>query len=203
MTTYSFPSITPTTTQIQLISNTATFVSPLSGATQTLDRGGERWLMTLQFMNLSGANRATMTAFLAKLNGQQHRFTLKNHAENNRGAFGGTPLVAGGSQTGTSLNIDGCSDGITNWIREGDWFSVNNELKICTADANSSSASPGGGTLTLNFAPRLRSAPADNAAITTSSGTGVFMLMENGASWSNEPGGLSSLTIQAIEDIAA
>lgn len=199
MTTYSFPSVTPTNTQIQLTSNTATFISPFTGAIRTLDRGGERWSIALTYSNLSGADKAVMTAFLAKLNGQQHRFTLHNHAESNRGAFGGTPLVAGGSQTGTSLDVDGCSTTVTNWIREGDWFSVNSELKICTADANSD----GGGAVTISFAPRLRSAPADNAAITTTAGTGVFLLTDNGVSWSNRPGGFSDLTIQAVEDIAA
>jgi hypothetical protein len=156
MTTYAFPSVTPTSSRIQLLSNTDRFISPISGAVQTIDRGGERWVLDLVYRNLTDAETATMSAFLAKLNGQQHRFTLHNHAENNRGAFGGTPLVAGASQTGTSLNVDGCSDGITNWIREGDWFSVNSELKLCTADANSSRASPGGGRITISFTPRLR-----------------------------------------------
>ena len=203
MTTYTFPSLVPSGSKVQLLSNTDRFISPISGAIQTLDRGGERWLIDLSFRNMSDANLAVMSAFLTKLNGQQHRFKLYNHAENQRGAFGGTPLVAGASQTGLSLNIDGCSDGITNWIREGDWFSVNDELKMATADANSSSASPGGGTITVAFAPRLRTAPADNAAITTSSATGVFMLADNGVSWSNRLGGFHDLTIQAVEDIAA
>jgi hypothetical protein len=174
-------------------------VSPLTGTIQTVDRGGERWVITLQFQNLNGDNRGELQGFLAKLNGQQHRFTLPNHAEPQRGAFGGTPLVAGGSQTGVSLDIDGCSATITNWMRAGDWFSVNGELKMSTADVNSD----GGGLATLSFTPRLRSSPADNAAITTSLGTGTFILADNGVSWSNSPGGFSDLSITAIEDISS
>jgi hypothetical protein len=199
MTTYAFPSVTPTSSRIQLLSNTDRFISPISGAVQTIDRGGERWVLDLVYRNLTDAETATMSAFLAKLNGQQHRFTLHNHAENNQGAFGGTPLVDGADQTGVTLDIDGCSISITDWMKEGDWFGVNSELKIATADANSD----GAGDATLTFAPRLRSAPADDAAITTASATGVFMLADNGVSWNNKPGGFHDLTIQAFEDIAA
>ena len=109
MTTYAFPSVTQNSSQIQYVSNTDRYISPITGAIQTVDRGGEHWVMTLQYVNLYGDNFAAMSAFLVKLNGQQHRFTLQNHAENNRGNFGGTPLVNGSSQTGNSLNIDGCS----------------------------------------------------------------------------------------------
>lgn len=197
MTTFAFPAITPTATQIDYRSNTMIFVSPISGSIQTIDRGGERWIMNLQFQNLSGDNRGELMGFLAKLNGQQHRFTLPNHAEPQRGAFGGTPLVAGGSQTGLSLNIDGCSLTVTNWMRAGDWFSVNGELKMATDDISSD----GAGLATLAFTPRLRTSPADNAPITTTLGTGTFVLADNGVSWSNSPGGFSDLSIMAIEDI--
>ena len=199
MTTYAFPSVTPNTSNIELISNTSRFVSPISGAIQTIDRGGERWMISLQYRNLQGANLGTMLAFFTKLNGQQHRFTLHNHAENNQGSFGGTPLVAGASQTGTSLNIDGCSFNITNWIKGGDWFGVGGALKLATADANSD----GAGLLTLSFGPRILTAPANNDPITTTVGTGVFLLANNGVKWSNRPGGFSDLSITALEDIAA
>lgn len=197
MTTYTFPSITPNATRTELLSNTSVFISPITGATQTLDRGGERWQMTMTFTNLTGANRADLQAYLAKLNGQQHRLSVPNHAEANRGAFGGTPLVKGASQTGNSLNVDGCSLTVTNWIRAGDWFGVNGELKLCTADASSD----GAGDITISFVPRLRAAPSDNAAITTSGATGTFILSQPNVSWSDRPGGLSDLTVSCVEDI--
>lgn len=199
MTTYAFPSVVPNTTTVELVANTATFISPITGAVQSIDRGGEHWRIALQFQSLTGDNRATMQAFLAKLNGQQHRFTLQNHAENQRGSFGGTPLVAGAAQTGTTLNIDGCSLSVTNWIRAGDWFSVNGELKMAVADANSD----GAGLATLTFVPRLRAAPPNNDPITTSSGTGTFLLDSRSVSWSNRPGGFSDLSFTALEDIAS
>ena len=153
----------------------------------------------MNFVNLTGDDKAVMTAFLAKLNGQQHRFTVGNHAENNRGSFGGTPLVAGGSQTGNSINVDGCSLSVTNWIREGDWFGVGGQLLMATADASSD----GSGNVTISFVPRLRSAPADNSAVTTSGATGTFILADNKVSWANTPGDFSDMVINGFEDIAA
>jgi len=199
VTTYTYPSIIPNESTIDFQSNTQIFQSPFNGAIQTVDRSGERIVMKVVHRNLKGANRATMSAFAAKLNGQQHRVTLYNHGENQRGTFGGTPLVAGGSQTGTSLNIDGCTTGVSNWIRAGDWFSVNGELKLCTADANSD----GGGLCTIAFTPRLRASPDNNDPLTTSSATGTFVLATSNVGWTNKPGGFSDFTFSFIEDIAA
>ena len=199
MTTYAFPAVTPTDTVFEIVSNTKTYRSPFTGTVQTVDRGGEYLVARLSFRNLKGADKALMVAWLAKLNGQQHRFTLHNHAEENRGSFGGTPLVQGGSQTGTSLIVDGCSNDITNWIRAGDFFGVDSDVKICTADASSN----GSGAITIPFSPRLRESPANNAAITTSSATGVFMLADPTTSWKNKPGGFCDFAFTAVEDVAA
>jgi hypothetical protein len=82
----------------------------------------------------------------------------------NRGDGGGTPLVAGASQTGASLNTDGWP-ATTTVLKAGDYFSVNGELKMVTADCVSDAS----GNATVEFAPILRSAPADNAALTLGS----------------------------------
>jgi len=198
VTTYAYPSITPNSSSWELVSNTATYQSPITGAIQTVNRGGTRWAISLNHRNLSGDDRAEMMAWLAKLNGQQHRFTVHDHSHTQRGSFGGTPLVAGGSQTGNSLDIDGASNSVTNWIRAGDYFTVNGELKMATADANSD----GSGNVTLACVPELREAPADNAAIDVTDPVGTFILTEARNGWTNVPGVFSDFTITAIEDIA-
>jgi len=198
VTTYAYPSITPNSSSWELVSNTATYQSPITGAIQTLDRGGERWAIALTHRNLNGDDRAEMRAFISKLNGQQHRFTVHDHSHTQRGNFGGTPRVAGGSQTGNSLDIDGCSAGVTNWIRAGDYFTVNGELKMATADADSD----GSENVTLSFVPRLRAAPPDNASIDVTDPVGTFILTDSRNGWSNVPGVFSDFTITAIEDIA-
>lgn len=201
MTTYAYPTLSraPSEMALEFISNTNIFTSPLNGAIQTVDRGGERMLIRVSYRNMKTADRAELIAFLMKLNGQQHRVNLPFHALDNQGAFGGTPLVAGASQTGTSINIDGCSNSITDWMKAGDVFSFNGEMKVATADADTD----GSGTTTLNFYPRIRTAPADNTAIETSNPTGVFMLASNSNSWTYRPHKFSDFSISFVEDIAA
>lgn len=200
MATYDFPAVTPNEMSITIVSNTQVFRSPFTGAMQTLDRGGEHLIAQLNYRTLQTADKALLTAFLARLNGQQHRCNLPYHAIDNQGNFGGTPLVAGASQTGNTLNIDGCSLGITDWIKAGDFFSVNGEMKIATLDANSD----GAGLATLTFSPRLRTSPPNNDPIEVTNPTGVFMLSDNSQGISQRPGpngGFADLSITFVEDI--
>jgi hypothetical protein len=71
----------------------------------------------------------------------------------------GTPLVDGGSQTGTSLDVDG----LTSTPQVGDTFSVAGIEKVYTI-TSAVTVSSGSATLTIN--PALASSPADSAVIT-------------------------------------
>ena len=199
MTTYAFPSITPNRSSCELVTNTRRFTSPLTNATQTVARKGTLWRVDLSFNNLDGADRADLQAFLTKLNGQEHRFTLHDHAYTRRGTGGGTPLIDGASQTGSSVTIDGATASVTNWLRAGDYLSFNNQLFMTTADCNSD----GSGDVTVTLSPPIRSAPADDAAVDIDAPvSGVFMLATD-PSWSNRPGAFSSFQMTCIEDVLA
>ena len=125
------------------------------------------------------------------------------------GALGGTPLVNGASQNVTyatskngytqSLITDGWSNSITGLLKEGDTFTiagvyaVNPKTRQSTgrlqsfvvrADADSN----GSGQATLTIAPPMitsgayqtvTAAPADNAAITVTSGTAATAYVQN------------------------
>lgn len=194
MTTYAFPNITPNRTTWEYISNVEAFESALSRTIQTADRGGEHWRCSLTFNNLRGAERAIMKAFLVRLNGRQHRFTLPDHALNQRGGLAGSPVVNGAGQTGVILNITGCTGG-ADWIMAGDMFEVNGELKMCVVDADEAA-----GDVSIEFRPRLMTAPPNSDPIEVTAPTGKFMLLESASGWSNDPGGFSSLTIVCRED---
>jgi len=71
----------------------------------------------------------------------------------------GTVLVNGGSQTGTSLVVDG----LTGTPQQGDTFTIAGVQKVY-AIVSSVTVTSGGATLTIS--PTLASSPADNAAIT-------------------------------------
>ena len=71
----------------------------------------------------------------------------------------GTVLVDGGSQTGTSLDVDG----LTGTPQAGDTFTVAGIDKVYTISSVGTITS---GAATLTISPALASSPADNAALT-------------------------------------
>lgn len=202
MTDYAWPSdIIPSSSAWRLIANTAAFVSPLSGTTRTLARGGDRWAASLQFNNLTADRRARLQAFLARLRGQAHRVVLPDHSYRKRGALAANFLVNGGSQAGTSLVCDGATPSITGALMEGDLITVASYLYMIVADVDSSA----GGALTLTITPPLRTSPADNATVAIVSPTARMMLADQTIGWSNQPGGrggaISSMSVELVEDL--
>lgn len=192
-----FPSITPSSSSWTIVSNQRQFISPLTGAIQTAQRTGNRWMATLEFANLTGADRAIMQAFLSQLTATANNFYLEDHSYTRRADGAGTPLVNGASQTGNELITDGWTSG-SYAMRRGDLFEVNGELKMAVADAAITA-----GAATIDFVPELRAAPADNAAITISNPKGIFRLTAPQASWSNQPGVFSTFSLEAVEDVIA
>ena len=152
-----------TTAKFFLETNTQTFTSPLTKSVQRILLAGARWNATYALPAMNRAQAAPWKAFFLNCQGSVNTFNgFDPDCKSPRGAATGTPLVNGASQTGTSLITDGWSASIT-VLKAGDYFSVNGELKMMTADASSD----GSGNSTLNFMPALRSSPADDAPITT------------------------------------
>jgi len=120
MTTYTFPSITPSSNTFELVTNTRTFQSPLTNSVQTVARKGSLWKISMRFNNLTGDDRAEMQAFLTKLNGQQHRFFLQDHSYTRRGTaptVSQQTVTAGNFQVGAKYIIT--SVGNTNFVAIG------------------------------------------------------------------------------------
>lgn len=198
MTVYLLPSITPTEVSLGIEDFARMQQSPFTGAIQTVTRGVSRLRIRLAFRNLTDADRAEMIAFVAKVSNREHRFQVRDFGNVQRGSLGGTPLVKGAGQTGNSLIVDGCTAGVTNWIRAGDQFQVETQLKICTADANTN----GSGETTIYFVPALHESPADNAALSVATPHGLFILDGTTMDWATGPGPrFSDFEIVGIEDV--
>ena len=191
-----FPAVVPSSSSWTIVSSQRQFVSPLTGAIQTAQRTGNRWRATLEFANLTGADRAVMQAFLSQLQATANNFYLEDHSYTRRANGTGTPRVNGASQTGNQLVTDGWSG--TYAMLRGDLFEVNGELKMAVSDATISA-----GSATIDFVPELREAPANDALITISNPKGIFRLTAPESSWSNQPGVFSTFSIEAIEDVIA
>ncbi len=210
MTIYAL-TVTPNVVAMGLRDNVGVFNSPMAASQQTVDRGALHWYAEYSYTNVRQADRGTLLALIAKLRGRTHRIEAPVYDNQAEGAYGGTPLVSGGSQTGSTLAVDGCSINVTDWIKAGDYFSVDvngaQELKMATADASSD----GSGNITLTFEPRLRFSPLDNAAIRVQDGVlpkpaGTYLLVPQETLWSSMParaGYRSALSLQMVEDMLA
>lgn len=200
----------PSSITMKLQDGAGRFPSPLTPSAQIIDRGTLKWLATYAYSNISHDKRGELLGAMAAFNGTVNQVRILVQDNPKRGGYGGTPLVNGASQTGYSINIDGVTNK-TNWIRAGDYFSIDvngeHELKMATADANSS-----GGAVTISFVPKLRASPLNNAVVYVEDGTlpkprGIFRLQDNIVSWSSRPfqsnSEISSITLSFIEDLFA
>jgi hypothetical protein len=199
--TSSFPAgIEIRSSRFGLKTNTQLYTSPLSGDTQRAELPGARWFATYTLVPKKRADIAAIQAFLANLAGPAGSFYgYDPNATNPRGAGGGTPLVNGASQTGSSLITDGWPNS-TAVLKAGDYFTVNGEYKMITADVTSD----GSGNATLSFAPALRSSPADNDPITITNPTCIMRLVDDDqAAWDISEAGFYDVTFNAIETFFA
>jgi hypothetical protein len=106
------------------------------------------------------------------------------------------PTVQGASQTGNSLATEGWKNNATGLLLPGDYFGVNGELKIVTAQADADNY----GNATLNFRPPLRSSPADGAVLDLVQPTTEFMLTGPDVEWNVNEGNLfADFVIDAVE----
>lgn len=107
------------------------------------------------------------------------------------GVGGGSPVVNGASQTGTSLATSGWTASVANVVRAGDVFRIAglNTLFTWTDDGNSD----GSGHATLSILPMILvgSSPANGAAITRT-GCTLRATLAAPPAWPNvPPGGLA------------
>jgi hypothetical protein len=203
----SFPITLPTSPLSRSITirpraATGALQNPFTYTPQVQVWGGQRWEADVELPPMPRrADAEAWIAVLTGLNFQEGSFLLGDTANPTaRGAATGTPLVNGASQSGYDLVTDGWTAGVTGILKAGDWIQLGSgstaRLYKVMVDANSD----GAGNATLTLWPRLRSSPADNAAIVVSSAKGVFMLAEV-PEWSIDYARKYGLSFKAIEDL--
>lgn len=192
-----FASVTPT---LQFV-NSAT-KSPYSGERQAFRWPGEWWMLDFITVPCVRATAEEWLAFANKLAGAYGTFLMGDpSAETPRGIGGGTPLVRGAGQTGNTLDIDGCPPGTPGWMLKGDYFQLGtgstSRMYKLYEDANVDS----NGRVTLQFAPALRTSPADNAALVIQAAKSVFNLDSNSVTWSVDINGHYRYSFKAVESL--
>ena len=175
-------------------SNSKTFRSPFTGASQTVRHPGTRWLCSLIFNNLDDDKSRRLDALISDLDGEWGRVKIRDWGRAGREPAG-SPVVSDTGQTGVILHTKGWSPGVI-VLRVGDYLTVNDELKRVTADVTSNS----NGIAEIPIAPMLRSSPAPNIPIEVRAPYGIFKLRDGTqGSASRIPGGFSSYSIDFEE----
>ena len=193
--------VTPSAQTFELVTNTKSFTSPITGAVQTSSRKGSRWKTTVEIENVSNLSHGWVQGYLARLNGQEHRLLIRDFGAQKMGTYtegNDTLLVDGTSSTGTTLYVKGATPSVTNYFYPGHYLSFGGELHITHGFCSSSST----GTITVPISPPIRNPLADNTLVNHEIGEvwGVFIVTNN-PSWRSRPGGFSSITIEAVEDV--
>jgi hypothetical protein len=195
----TWPTLTryPTRVDWALRSLTQVHESPLNGSVQSLELPGSRWMASIVYENVRDeSDKAALRAFALQMRGRAGRVNVPVFQQiTPRGTLGGTPLVAGASQTGATLNTDGWTVGAT--LLAGDFFKVGGELKMSTANGTAN----GSGVMSVTFEPILRASPADNAALTFTGLSVEMMAVADDFGWTYQAGSVLSFVFDLIEVI--
>jgi hypothetical protein len=108
---------------------------------------------------------------------------------------GGPPVVDGSGQLGRRLFVKGLANNEL-ILRAGDYFTVQNELKIVTQDIYST----GSGGAEFVFEPALRNSPADETHVEIAWPHAVFRLLQPVGGWQHVPL-FHLITINAVEAV--
>ena len=203
----TYPLTLPSHTGIQNITlravNTVGMsMSPFTYQQQTVAHAGQRWECDITLPAMNRADAEQWVAFLVSLRGRFGTFTLGDPVgASPRGSAGGTPLVNGASQTGGTLNIDGCTASQTGWLKAGDYIQLGSAgsatLHKVLADADSN----GSGEVALDIWPYIRTAPSDNATVVVTNTIGRFRLADNEQNWSIRETALYGITFGGVEAV--
>ena len=105
---------------------------PMDGLTQNVlnPRDAAAFRKDLKTLAHEGMVKAAIErSYLGPLNGNKS-FETAHMVRHTVGALGGTPLVNGASQTGTTLNIDGATISGTDFLKKGDVFTIANVFSV-------------------------------------------------------------------------
>lgn len=184
MATLTYPDITlaankhwaPDQFEAELRSNVLVSTSSLTGAMQTVQVPGTRWIFRLTYGNASAVEQAEREAFYAELEGMANRVALYHCAR---------PKPRGTRQTNTTLS-SGASVGATSLamsattgqtLLRGDMIGVGGQLFQVIADATAASS-----VLTVSVRPSVRAALSSGATVTLVRPTANFLLSSAGIS---------------------
>lgn len=207
MTTYNWETLSlpaPQKHTRKLVNLSGTLPSLFSGAIQIIKRQ-TFWQVTCNWYLTPTMGRNDVLGLLTYIEKTEHLIQLPYWGHVQRGAFGGTALVAGSSQTGRTINLDAASLSITDWIKQGDWIrfgASQTQGYMAAFDANSN----GSGLVSVVLNQDILGSPTNNEAVSTSSSSASVLTCRcmEVAEWADErvsDGVVTPISATFIQDV--
>lgn len=188
--------------ELRAINAVAYSRSPFTFAGQAHAYSGQMWTADITLKPMRRSDAEQWIAWLISLRGQFGTFLLNDPLGcTPRGSAGGTPLVNGSAQTGNLINIDGCTASQTGWLKAGDYVQFGSGSSASLHKVLEDVDTDGSGETTLEIWPSVRTAPADNSTVVTSSAKGLFRLSSNEQAWSVNEASIYGITFGAMEAV--
>jgi hypothetical protein len=187
---------------LRAVNQTAMTMSPFTYKQQIYNHSGQRWEAECQVPPLKRDDAEEWIAWLLSLNGRAGTFLMGDPlGDTARGTLGGTPVVNGADQVGSSVAIDGCSNSITNWLKAGDYVQLGSASTATLHKILQNVNTDASGQATLDIWPSMRTAPADGSTIVTSNAVGRFRLNSGQQDWTINNISSYGITFAAVEAI--
>lgn len=180
---------------------TNTLRSRYTGQRQTVIFPFAVWYLDATLVEYEGLEAANIRSFLAQLKGETNNFRLpvpgfapSLSGFNANGATSGAQAVRA-----VSILLKGLVGQVNvPFIKEGDYFTIQDELKIATSSVSLSA----GGTATVTFEPPLRKAAVADTSVNLIAPTVLLNAVDDDvAKWSLKAPVRHGISIKCIEDI--
>ena len=187
---------------LRAVNQTAMTMSPFTYKQQIYNHSGQRWEAECQVPPLKRDDAEEWIAWLLSMNGRAGTFLMGDPlGDTARGTLGGTPVVNGADQVGSSVAIDGCSNSITNWLKAGDYVQLGSASTATLHKILQNVNTNASGQATLDIWPSMRTAPTDGATVITSNAVGRFRLNSGQQDWTINNISSYGITFAAVEAI--
>jgi hypothetical protein len=157
------------------------------------------WNLTGQLIPMDGTDARLWRSFLAKLEGAANalRMPVPGYTGPSTGYAGAAPTVNGSvAARATTMNITGPTS--TQILKEGDYFTVNDELKMASADVTTD----GTGAAVLPFQPFCRGGISSGATVNVATPTCLMVAADDApADWKLSAPVLHTIKLNLVENV--
>lgn len=177
----SSPNFTNAT--FRLVRAVAQTESPMSFQTKRTEHSGKKWVAELELPKIyDSENQGKWRRFLVEAKGGIQTFLLSDPTyQGPNGDPGGTPQFDSFDGNNRTIKTSGW-DANTTVLKEGDYLSIKDELKLVMSDATTD----GSGDVTINVRPPFRQSLKTGDSIEFNDPKGEFILNETDVEWTSE-----------------